>query len=1005
MRRVLFLMLFPLVAWAQVPIGGVQGVLPPSATKALTVTNSTFSGNLTGWTANACATYDGTHTHTADGTGSAKMVNCGAGNVDALTQNIVVDCSFSSIIMPFWIKADNAFNGTILATLFDNTHGPVALESLDGRTSTQIGPATGAETDWVFAQRELLLSSYLHCGDTLNFRIRVKDQTAGTVWVDDIGFQESFYPISCFVKHPNYRGYLYSGDSTVIDGVCEFSPLATSNASLTIKLASVAGCGSGVLTTLTPSITVPATPWQFDYSGLGLTQDSIYHICFSATVNSGAGAVGVTYPDWEIIPKSSAFKSGQVNTLTYDGALLHNFGSGQVRTAVVGAYESLSATNRCSTCVFQDGGCPVPQSSAKLCYETNIAGMGTNTPWSLVKHLTNSALFTDYKTIQYNAVLNINTLSAVNPTSGSDQLTPYLAAMTDNAMMHIQIFNNMFGSIITGTTAPGAPAFGNGSLSQTTGGSLTGPSVYVKIGELTAAAGTTASKPSTKETKLSALGTITLTGGNNHVVVTFPACDAQGIGFYYYAIQGSSPPASDTAFRRQGSDIWYDCNTPTADILTITDSGDPGNVLDITTVTRSGQTVTVNTTQNTANILKKPNFTLSGTTSSPNGDFNASCFNGTIVSANQFTCTQASGTDTSGTGGLASYDGTGDSNRPIWEGTTTTDTTAYNAFATVMGGNTGAGFIYPCDECLALDLTRVHWQKSILGPAANDVPMLSTAFAEGYYWDGLRNDSDLVASDPYEYGIAGTSDARWLLPAGDRSCTVYNTSNTTTTIGQCDATWPAAWSEVVTRRVYASRPVITVLQNFERGGAHGYIYAEQRKQAYAALVPCFSFGDKGCGILWWKHGDTSGSEDMWYTRLNTAFYTDLQNVNSEVKSLAAIANSNTLLDSSAPSPLAGFSTPGIGTVVTAVQMNSATITQAAVNSVCGLTGTWANGEVANLTNYPFGPVAFGVWQPSGNGTPVTVWTTNRCSAASSFTVTFSVKQSALPANNTGVTVL
>jgi len=1002
MRRLLLLLLFPSLACAQVPIGGATGIDLPTATKALTVANSTFSASLASWTANACATWDGTHTHTADGTGSAKMVNCGAGSVDVLTQTIVADqTGFTDIVIPFWMKADNAFNGTVFAVLVDNTHGGVSMIGVDGKSSTQIGPAIGAETDWVLGQTQRLYSVYLHGGDTILLKIRVVGQTAGTLWVDEIGFQESFYPLSCFVKSPNYRGYLYAGDSQVVTGVCEFSSLSSSNSGLTIKFASVAGCGSGVLATLTPSIVVPVTAWSQDLTGL-TTQDVPIFVCFSATVNSGGGAVAVTYHDWKIIPKSAAFKTGQVNTLSADGAWLHNFGSGQVRTIVHGAYDSFSGTNRTATGLWATGSCEVPQASAKLCYETNINSMGNQLPASLVKEK-NSALFADYKAVNYNTILNINTLSGVNPTSGSDQLTPYLAAMTDNGMTHIQIMNNMFGSIVTGGIAPGAPTFASGNLAQTTGGTLVGPNVYVFIGELTASPGISATKPVILETKASATGTFTLSGGNNAIITTFPACDPGAIGFYIYAAQGASPPASYTAFRRQFSTIWFDCSTPTATLTSIIDSGDPPNVLDITTITRAAKTLTVNTTQSTAFIIKEPNFTISGVTSAPNNDFNGECDGAVAITNTQFTCTMQTGTDTSGTGGLANADQTPFNNRPAWQAAIT-DTTANASFATAMFGNTGAFGFYHCDECLGLDPYRVKVQRDQLGPASNDIPTMCVPFAESLSWDAIREMCDIVGSDPYIYGVGGTSDARWSMPLGDRACTVYNTSDATIVNNFCDTSWVDTWSEIVTRRVFASRPVITVVQNFERGGARGYIYAEQRKQIYKAILGCLIYGGHGCGVMLWKHGDSSGTEDMWYKRLNRQFYTDMAAVFSEITALSPIFLSTTF-DSSAPSPLAGFSTPGVGALVTAVTMNSAAITQAATNTVCGYTGNWTNGQYANMTNYPFGPVRFTVHQPNGNATVPTIVATNLCTAASSFTVTFSVKQSTLPSVNTGVSVL
>lgn len=1005
MKRFLpFLLLWTLPCNAQVAIGGATGIDLPTASKALTVANSTFATSLASWTANACASWDGTHTHTADGSGSALITGCPTGTTDVLTQTIVADqTGLRDIVIPFWMKADPNFNGTVFAVLVDNTHGGGSMIGVDGKSSTQIGPATGAETDWVLGQTQRLFSVYLHGGDTVLFKIRVVMPATplGKLWIDDVGFNESFYPLSCFVEYPNFSGYLYAGDTQVVSGVCEFSSLSASNASLSIKFASVAGCGSGVLATLTPSIVVPVTAWSQDLTGL-TTQDVPLYVCFSATVNSGGGAVGVTYHDWKIIPKSAAFKTAQVNAFATDGAWLHNFGSGQVRTIVHGSYDSFSGTNRTATGLWATGSCEVPQASAKLCYETNINSMGNQLPASLVKEK-NSALFADYKAVNYNLVLNINTLSGVNPTAGSDQLTPYLAAMTDNGMMHAQIINNRFGSIVTGTIAPGAPTFANGNLAQTTGGTLTGPNVYVFIGELTASPGISATKPVILETKASATGTIALTGGNNAVITTFPACDPGAIGFYIYAAQGSSPPASYTAFRRQFSTIWFDCSTATATLTSITDSGDPPNVLDITTMTRAGNTVTVNTTQSTAFIVKEPNLTISGATSSPNNDFNAECDGATAKTDTQFTCTMQTGTDTSATGGLGNFDQTPFNNRPTYEGLTTTDATDRAALAVAMRGNTGAGPFYGCDECLGLDLYRVKVQSDQLGPAANDIPMMCVPFAESLSWDAIREMCDIVGSDPYIYGAAGTSDARWSMPLGDRPCTVYNLSDATTTNPFCDTSWVDTWSEIVTRRVFASRPVITVIQNFERGGTHGYIYAEQRKQAYKAILGCLIFGGHGCGYMWWKHGDSSGVEQFWYKRLNRLFYTDLANVDAEITALSPVFLSTTL-DSSAPSPLAGFSTPGIGTLVTAVTMNSAAITQAATNTVCSYSGTWTNGQYANMTNYPFGPVRFTAHQPGGIGTVPTIVATNLCTAASSFTVTFSVKQSSLPAINTGVAV-
>ena len=998
----------------------VTNLQVPTATKSITLTNANFNGNLTGWSPASCATYDGTKTHTADGSGSAKLVSCGSGTVTVLTSpTLIVDQTFSSLFIKSYIMADNAFNGTITFGLQDITHGNTILNTTRGRNAKQIGPATGATTAWVLAQSEQLLNTYMHGGDKVQFSIKVTGQTAGTLWIDDLAFQEAYYPLDTFVTYPNYRGYLYAApDPQTITGVTEFSPFNSSQSGLTIQLATAQYCASGIVQTITPTITLPVTAWSMAISGLTINQP--YYLCTSATINGNA--VTYDYPaDYTITPVSQTFKAALVNTFnTTSNAWEHNFGSGLVNTLLLGAYDSWSGANRTGsfgTGLFSSGGqCSPAQSTATLCYELNVNGMGTATPLSappvgLTGGVHGSALFTDYKAVNYNSILNFNAMSGVNPTTGADQLTPYLSAMSANSMTHIQLQNNYFGGLITGTILPGFPA--SPTVTGTSGGSLStagGANLYIKIAEVGMEVD---AEPNLDYLKTQASATTTLAiGSSTAAVITLPTCDVGGSGWFIYAAQGATQP-SETAFRRQFDDPYFPCSTSQVTLTTLIDSGDRTNSWDISSVTRAGSTVTVNIVQPTqtscsanqyyiACILSNAEFTLSGITSSPNNDFNGACVSVTVVTTTQFTCSLP-GSDTSGTGGLAQADETRSFVTPTWFTRTTTDSSSWTTLGSRMTGNAGAAFEAPCDECFALAQDRVYKQKTFWQPAADDIPTFSYLFPYMLSFTGVREEADVIGADPYGYGFAGASDARWALPAGDRSCTLYNTSNTTHTVAQCDVNLVDIWSEAITRATYGSRPVVIIPQEWENGGFNGGTYAEMRLQAYKALLGCQIFGNLGCGVMWWQHGEESGMEDMYYRLGNTSAYTDLTTIDAEISGLSSVWLSPTL-DSSAPI-LTGFHDPGTGTIVSGVQMNSAPVTQAATNTVCGFTGNYANGQYANMTNYPFGPIRFVTKQPQGNGFAAYIIGTNLCNNTSSYTVTFSMPQTVLPAGLLSMTVL
>ena len=279
-------------AFAQSVIGGATAPPPlPDQKGTNLVVNPTFATSTTGWTTSG-VTWDGTVTHTADGSGSAKVTITSGISTTVLQQSLTVG-NHEGLMQTYWVKTDAAFNGNFnLDNFFDSTHG-------SGTILAQVGPCTNQvsqNSDWVQLICMIFPNEALHAGDKINFRLVVSGQTAGNAWVDDAFMGNAWFPVRNYAAYPNsnyvwtdlapieknlHNAFMGVADTDLcsspgIGTICGFAEIdpppgqSLSTVTLTEQICTVVDCSSGVLATKTVASPTAVQPWSFtpaDYNG------------------------------------------------------------------------------------------------------------------------------------------------------------------------------------------------------------------------------------------------------------------------------------------------------------------------------------------------------------------------------------------------------------------------------------------------------------------------------------------------------------------------------------------------------------------------------------------------------------------------------------------------------------------------------------------------------------------------------------------------------------------
>lgn len=850
-----FLISGPTSFAATQPLSGGASALPPLPNEVgpNLAKNPGFENGLTSWTTVPCASVDTTVSHS--GSASAKLVNCGSGTVNALTQNIALS-GHEGLLVTFWVKTDANFNGTFNISFHDETHGGGTALWTRGRKLTAVGAGSG----WVQIGIEKTINTFEHGNDgAIAVQLQICNLTAGTAWVDDVEIAQQWYPVRSFVKYPNYRGYLWN-DKTPgsnlcgsnpfqmeICGVSEIDPpnnvkLASTN--LTISLSSDSNCALNVLGTFTAVPSSSTVPWTLN--GSSLKVGTPYYVC--TTLKSGSSTF--TYPQWVIVPQNAAFRATLNNWFDVDGAWVH---AGN-RQFPYGTYDRWSSSYRIGSGpgMYSSGnGCTPVQSSAENCYIYDVQGMGNATLLAaagIPGLLTTGgpSAFADYQAQNFNVIMSINPGSGINPTTGNDQLTPYNDALRDFGASNAQIVNNYYGYLGSETDTLAAPALtpkftiGTGGISanylfvQVTGVGAPGPT------------GTQELETETIPTQAFAanLQSATCKGVNCSATFTLPACpSSRWAGYYVYAATNSTdvePPV--TSFQRQ---------------------------------------------------------------------YNAKAAAGQLVASAAIPCGSKVTLSSLITTGILppSTDNTSNPARPIWA-YKESDSSMLSTVAATMSNpaHIGGASFYVADEPNAEAMDTAYRISSLLSMQTSGIPLWAT-LAHPSGTREWRDVVDILAVDPYAYGQVGASPEEfWTGDNGSFTCTGYVGMLNVTGSAPCLPDRVDNLTDELSRESYGARPEWIVIQQYNLGAYQAIPYTEMWRQTIKALVGCQNWGNLGCGVLTWGWVSQQGMTYAYYVELDTQAWSDSQLVGSQIASL----------EPAIMSPVMDSPLHGLGSVVSAV---------------------------------------------------------------------------------------
>lgn len=1041
-RLALLILLCAAPAFAQSAIGGATAPPPlPDQFGANLAANPTFATSLTGWTG-SCTTWDGTVTHTADGSGSAKVACTSGTTTIVLSQSVTVG-AHEGVYISAWVKTDSAFNGIFSFTNSDNTHGFGVWLAQSDRNTLQVSQ----NSDWVQIGTEIFPNQALHAGDSVSIRLNVTGQTAGNAWVDDVTFSNDWFPIRNYAAYPNSNyvwtdvapieknlhgafmggGTLDLCHSPVVGMACGFAEIdppptqSLSTVTLTEQICSVVDCSSGVLATktwcafgCTFGSPTAQQPWSFtptDYNGGTVpSAGTVMYERAKLTVTTG-GALIDAYPALKLVFEGATFRNALENYFNPDGSWMH----GGVRQFPWGVYDRLSGSNRCSVCIWSAPACG--QSSAKNSYLFCQQGPGTNNVAPSAAVLGHGpANIATYGAAHFNFIMgDIAGMSTVCPAASGicsgDQLSPWLDALSTIGASQMQIVNNWYHCLIgeeqlsTCPVPTFAPTLTAGS------GSIAASTLYVKATDVYHTMPSGSGVPAVQlETLPSTAVSIALSGQtcagvNCSVTVPTPACDSpRQIGRYIYTSTDNVTytrqyPSVSGAFDQTQP---VPCSTSvTLSSLLATNVPPPGTSLTISSISRTGTTVTVTTaTPLIATRGPANNISVNPTDTT---DFPAITVDPTVTSLFTFTYTQ-SGTATSSSGGTVTVTDGSSSGSPNWQGTSTDSGTneVWQTLASTMANAShaaGAGGIYCCDEPLLDSISSAWYQKQQMAPLANGNPFWCTLIDStgAPFW---RDVCDIINNDPYPLGAAADPDDIAVAPSVTaRTCNDYtSTFNAVTAATDCYVQRIPAWVDNVERETAGTRPVWEILQLFLRGQHEAMTYPVLYQMALTALISERNWGNMG-GEGWWGWVSASGMEQAWFNAHNTQALPDFYLMAGQINALAPV-----LMTTPSDSPIlsggSGQVDGASGETVTGGQvLSNVKITGSTVSANCGAASAYTNS-----TNFPFGEIRFftvNYTVPATNLIDQYIFVNNLCNASP--TVQFTLANP--PAGATTVEVL
>ncbi|MHB8539822.1 MAG: hypothetical protein ACYDCD_02620 [Candidatus Acidiferrales bacterium] len=1054
MKRLLFLLLLfaaPLFAQVQAP----APYLPTETGTANYITNGNFNGNTTGWTVAPCGSFDGTH-NAPGSVGSVDFTGCGTGTVTALYQAAPAIGSHRFFAFQFYVLTDSAFNGSVYCDATAPTYGSVSIGSGERYDTANYG-----NMQWTLQECLYPTSVFLYGGQAVSVRIHVKNETAGNVWISGVSLVDQWVPVQTFVQWPvfPYRlwsdktpaSFLCNGGVTSAEEVCGVTeidpPPGLTASSLTINVATTSTCASPLSQSQT--ITSPVAKQHWNFSGAGLMNGTTYYACTKVTWSNSTTS---TYASWAFDPAAAGAETGYMNWFDSDLALVHN----QVRTIVFGTYDRPSGTYRGSGQLWATGtSCNPNQATAAACYINDIQGMGN---WAPQAQLTGTSTtrenggiaYADYSASKFNAVLNFNPVSAIDPISGSDQLTPYMAALQSFGVNNILITNNYYGTAEGGTastpTGPASPSLTTAS----TGGAISAAFVCYEVSDLASNGGGFGETPPSTPV----CNPTTLSGSTNKAQVTTPAASTQRTVAYfvYGAASTSSTPPAQSAFYIQGRTA-----IPFLPGTTVTLTNmDTGGKQPSSAPSSVAPSLTFNTTGGSINGNTEPwvFVSLSNATTtyySQNGSsYPQQGFNGPAASnataltgtTNQVVvptpaCTGANGqgyfvfagtnttnsqptlylqgsnsatiacgtTDTLNsisTGGSFSSLNNGDQTwgqyRPGWAGSIL-DPAMWTDTATTMHGNVGALAFYGADESDAQTSAGNFYQEQTLHSVAPDVPMFNLLISDTgqFLW---RDVDDVVGIDAYAYGNAADAEDWW---SGQRarSCLLPNGfGDQMAVLTDCLVSEIDVETDQTMRQIFGSRPMWHTAMEYDLGPIRGYTYGEMRRSLYKQMIGCQNWGDIGCGNLTWGWVSSSGMEAQWFIQHNWGSYYSVLRAFDEftgddamwltdVSDSTELATEFTGVGANTVDSASGRDVTN-GKIITNVRTDTATAT------VCG-----ASSGYDNTTNFPFGPVQ-AVAKKLSDGT-LDILFNNLC-GISAYNAFFTLNPSVIPAGQTIATV-
>ena len=1032
-------------------------VIPLETGTTSHVTNGNFNGNVTGWTVPGCGSYDGTQ-QAPGSVGSVKFTGCGSGTVTALFQASSAIGSHYFFATRYYVMTDSVFNGRVYCDATGPTYGSTSIGG-----GEPFNTAHWNNMPWTLQECLYPAQPFLYGGQTIDMRIHITGQTAGNVWISGVSLVDEWNPVQTFMQWPNFpyqlwsdkapASFLCNGLTTSLEEVCGVTaidpPPSLTASSLTINVATTSNCASPLSQSQTFA-SPPATKY-WNFSGVGLTNGTKYYVCTKVTWSDASIS---TYAAWAFTPAAAGAESGYMNWFDSDLALVHN----QKRTIVFGTFDRWDGSRTQVGLWYFGAQCNPPQATAAACYINDVVGMGNWAPMSQATSPVRPGgiAFADYSAAHFNTVLNFAPISAVDPISGQDSLTPYMAALQTYGIGNIQITNNEMGTAEGGTQSTPAGPASPVLATSSTGGNIAAAFVCYEVSDYASSGGGFGETPPST----AICNPTTLSGTTNEAQVTMPAASTPRASAYfiYGAASASSTPPSACSFYLQGrTSIPYVPGT----VVTLQNM-DVGGKQPFNCAPASAPSVAFNPTGGSINGSTEPwvfvaisnavqSYFAGNGSGTPAASFispvasNSSALTGTtnqvvvttpacnganssgylvlayfntsnVQPANLYLQGSAStpiacgSTDTlnslSTFGGGGSTpttnnnvgDQTWNNNRPGWAASLS-DTAMWTDMGTTLHGNVGAFATYGADESDPLAADGIFYQEQSLRAAAPDVPMYNLLISPSgeFLW---RDVDDVVGIDNYIYGNSSSA-LGWWAGAPTRTCLLPNsTSDQLLAVPNCVMSLIDAASDETMRETFASRPMWRTAMQYVIGSGTsaitGYSYGEVRRFLYKQMISCQTWGDIGCGNLTWGWVSAAGMEQQWFVDHNWGAYYNVLRAYDEFTSDDSMWLTDVTDSDRFSRDFSGVGATtvdsGSGRSLTGGKIITNVRTDTATSTVCSATSGYDN-----TTNYPFGPVRFIAKQLS-DGT-LDILFDNLC-GASAYSAFFTLNPAMIPAGQT-----